>query len=79
MNKNLKGSRDPNKSKETSSKLAVSLIIQSYGRLAGKLASWLAGWLIDEMQVNFNFLKFIIRSFFILFAVFNQVIALLEQ
>ena len=26
----------------------------------GFTAGWLAGWLIDEMQVNFKFLKFII-------------------
>ena len=38
-----------------------------------------AGWLIDEMQVNFKFLKFIIDRIFILFAAFNKVTALLEQ
>ena len=43
----------------------------SYGRLAG--------WLIDEMRVNFKFLKFIIDRIFILFAMFNNVTALLEQ
>ena len=32
----------------------------------------LAGWLIDEMQVNFKFLKFIIDQIFILFAAFNS-------
>ena len=42
-------------------------------------AGWLAGWLIDEMQVNFKFLKFIIDRIFILFAAFNKVTALLEQ
>ena len=26
----------------------------------GLTAGWLAGWLIDEMRVNFKFLKFII-------------------
>ena len=45
----------------------------------GLTASWLAGWLIDEMRVNFKFLKFIIDRIFILFAVFNNVTALLEQ
>ena len=38
-----------------------------------------AGCLIDEMRVNFKFLKFIIDQIFILFAAFNKVIALLEQ
>ena len=38
-----------------------------------------AGWLIDEIRVNFKFLKFIIDRIFILFAVFNNVTALLEQ
>ena len=38
-----------------------------------------AGWLIDEIRVNFKFLKFIIDQIFILFAVFNNVTALLEQ
>ena len=32
----------------------------------GLTAGWLAGWLIDEMQVNFKFLKFIIDRIFIL-------------
>ena len=45
----------------------------------GLMAGWLAGWLIDEIQVNFKFLKFIIDRIFILFAVFNNVSALLEQ
>ena len=45
----------------------------------GLTAGWLAGWLIDEMRVNFKFLKFIIDQIFILFAVFNNVTALLEQ
>ena len=45
----------------------------------GLTAGWLAGWLIDEMQVNFKFLKCIIDRFFILFAVFNKVTALLQQ
>ena len=48
------------------------------GWQVGWLAGWLAGWLIDEMQVNFKFLKFIIDRIFILFAVFNNVTALLE-
>ena len=39
----------------------------------------MAGWLIDEMQVNLKFLKFIIDQIFILFAAFNKVTALLEQ
>ena len=38
-----------------------------------------AGWLIGEMRVNFKSLKFIIDRIFILFAVFNNVTALLEQ
>ena len=37
-----------------------------------------AGWLIDEIRVNFKFLKFIIDRIFLLFAVFNNVTALLE-
>ena len=45
----------------------------------GLMAGWLAGWLIDEIRVNFKFLKFIIDQIFILFAVFNNVIVLLEQ
>ena len=45
----------------------------------GLTAGWLAGWLIDEIRVNFKFLKFIIDRIFILFAVFNNVSALLEQ
>ena len=45
----------------------------------GLTAGWQAGWLIDEMQVNFKFLKFIIDRIFILFAAFNKVTALLEQ
>ena len=45
----------------------------------GLTAGWLEGWLIDEMRVNFKFLKFIIDRIFILFAVFNNVTALLEQ
>ena len=39
----------------------------------GLTAGWLAGRLIDEMRVNFKFLKFIIDRIFILFAVFNNV------
>ena len=45
----------------------------------GLMAGWLAGWLIDEMWVNFKFLKFIIDQIFILFVAFNKVTALLEQ
>ena len=45
----------------------------------GLTAGWLAGWLIDEIWVNFKFLKFIIDRIFIHFAVFNNVTALLEQ
>ena len=45
----------------------------------GPTAGWLAGWLIDEIRVNFKFLKFIIDRIFILFAMFNNVTALLEQ
>ena len=41
------------------------------GLLAGWLTGWLAGWLIDEIRVNFKFLKFIIDRIFILFAVFK--------
>ena len=51
-----------------------ALALAELGLTAGRLA----GWLIDEMRVNFNFLKFIIHQIFILFAVFN-VTALLEQ
>ena len=39
----------------------------------------MAGWLIDEMQVNFKFLKFIIDQIIKLFAVFNSYTALLVQ
>ena len=45
----------------------------------GLTAGWLADWLIDEIRVNFKFLKFIIDRIFILFAVLNNVTALLEQ
>ena len=45
----------------------------------GLTAGWQAGWLIDEIRVNFKFLKFTIDRIFILFAVFNNVTALLEQ
>ena len=45
----------------------------------GLTAGWLAGWLIDEIRVNFKFLKFIIDRIFILFAVFNNFTVLLEQ
>ena len=38
-----------------------------------------AGWLIDEMRVNFKFLKLIIDRIFILYAALNKVTALLEQ
>ena len=38
-----------------------------------------AGWLVDEMQVNFEFLKFILDRIFKLFAAFIKVTALLEQ
>ena len=31
----------------------------------GLMAGWLAGWLVDEMPVNFKFLKFIIDRIFI--------------
>ena len=47
--------------------------------LAGWLAGWLASWLADEMQVNFNFLKFVVDRILKLFAAFNTVTALLEQ
>ena len=45
----------------------------------GLMAGWPAGWLIDEMWINFKFLKLIIDQIFIIFAVFNNVTALLEQ
>ena len=45
----------------------------------GLTVGWQAGWLIDEIRVNFKFLKFIIDRIFILFAVFETVTALLEQ
>ena len=38
-----------------------------------------AGWLADEMQVNFEFLKFIMDRIFKLFAAFIKVTALLER
>ena len=43
---------------------------------AGLTAGWLAGWLIDEMWVNFKFLKFIMDRIFILFTAFNKATAL---
>ena len=45
----------------------------------GLTVGWLAGWLADKMQVNFECLKFILDQIFKLFAVFNEVTALLEQ
>ena len=45
----------------------------------GLTAGWLAGWLIDEMWVNFEFLKYILDRIFELFALFSKVTALLEQ
>ena len=39
----------------------------------------MAGWLIDEMWVNFKFLKFIIDQIFILHAAFNKVTALYQS
>ena len=39
----------------------------------------MAGWLADEMQVNFEFLKFIVDQIFKPFAAFNKVTALIEQ
>ena len=45
----------------------------------GLTAGWLAGRLIDEMRINFKFLKFIIDRIFLLFTVFNNVTALLQQ
>ena len=40
----------------------------------------MAGWLADRRNPGkFQFLKFIIDQIFILFAVFNNVTALLEQ
>ena len=61
----------------------LPLLCRNSGAIAlaepGLTAGWLAGWLIDEMWVNFKFLKFIIDQIFILFAVFNNVTALLEQ
>ena len=38
-----------------------------------------AVWLVDKMQVNFKFLKFVVDQIFELFAAFNKVKALLEQ
>ena len=49
------------------------------GEMVGWLAKWLAGWLAGEMQVNFNFLKFIVDQVFKLFVAFNTVTTLLEQ
>ena len=63
-----------------------ALALAELGITAGRLAGWLAGlaglagWLADKMQVNFEFLKFIVdRIQFKLFAAFNEVTALLEQ
>ena len=49
------------------------------GEKKSKIGSSLAGRLADEMRVNFKFLKFIIDQFFLLFAAFIKVTALLEQ
>ena len=56
-----------------------AVAIAEPGLTAGWQAGWLAGWLIDEIRVNFKFLKIIVDRIFILFAVFNNVTALLEQ
>ena len=46
----------------------------------GLTAGWLAGWLADRRNpAKFQILKFIIDRIFILFVVFNNVTALLEQ
>ena len=45
----------------------------------GLTAGWLAGWLADEMQVNFDFLKFNVDQIYKLFATFNKITLLLEQ
>ena len=45
----------------------------------GLTAGWLAVWLADEIQVNFKFLKIFVDQIFNIFAMFNTVIALLEQ
>ena len=63
--------------------MRLPLLCRNSGAVAlvepGLTAGCLAGWLIDEMRVNFKFLKFIIDRIFILFAVFNNITALLEQ
>ena len=57
----------------------LPLLCRNSGAVALAEPGLTAGWLIDEMRVNFKFLKFIIDRIFILFAVFNNVTALLEQ
>ena len=54
----------------------LPLLCRNSGAVALAEPGLTAGWLIDEMRVN---LKFIIDRIFILFAVFNNVTALLEQ
>ena len=39
---------------------------------SGLTAAWPTGWLIDKMQVNFKFLKFITDRIFILFAALTK-------
>ena len=45
----------------------------------GLTAGWLAGWPADEMQVNFEFLKFILDQIFKLFAVYQSYSIIREQ
>ena len=59
--------------------MRLPLLCRKSGAVALAEPGLTAGWLIDEMRVNFKFLKFIIDRIFILFAVFNNVTALLEQ
>ena len=57
----------------------LPLLYRNFRAIALAELNLMAGWLIDEMWVNFKFLKFIIDRSFIHFAVFNKVTALLEQ
>ena len=54
-------------------------LLRRNSRAVALAAGRLAGWLADEMRVNFKILKFIVDQIFKLFAVFNTVIALVEQ
>ena len=57
----------------------LPLLCRNFRDVALAEPGLMAGWLIDEMQVNFKFLKFIIDQIIKLFAVFNSYTALLVQ